>query len=347
MREFSLRNPFFAKEKNLEKKKGFFIILFSMRFLILFFSVALLCKVQLSCAESSPALELPWVTGPLLTPDPFTPGAGHQTYKPYVYWIKRKSVYDQNWDTQPTRHLDALVLEPIFKFGITKRTEIDIVPLAYYKYSQGPHSWELGDLTAFFALQLMEDNRLLNWGPLDVKLRLGVQFPIGKYDRLNSKKYKTDIGGYGSWDPSVALLMGKFFHFDSLHWLTTSWGFVYAFGTPVSIHGISSYGGTRETKGTVYPGNFWVGYLGMQATLTRHFALAFDLEIDHQNKTRFSGKSGGFAPRLPSSNLFIVAPAIEYNLSAREGIIFGPSITVAGRNAPQLISWVLSMNLRR
>jgi hypothetical protein len=318
-----------------------------MRFLILFFFIAILYKAQLDCAESPPALELPWFTDPLLSPTPFTPGAGHHSYHPYVYWTERKGTYDQNWNTQPTRHLDTLTLQPVFKFGITQRTEIDIIPLAYYKYSQGPHSWRWGDLTAFFALQLVEEDKFLNFTWFDVKLRLGVQFPIGKYDKLNPKKYQTDIGGEGSWNPNVGLLMGKFFHFDPIHWLATRWGFVYTFGTPVSVHGISSFGGTQGTRGTVHPGNFWITYLGMEATLTRNWALAFDLEIDHQNKTRFSGKSRGIAPQKPSSDLFVVAPAIEYNLSAREGIIFGPSITIAGRNAPQAISWILSANIRR
>ncbi len=305
----------------------------------------ILLLFTLSLSAETP-LELPWLTGPLIAPTPYTLPKGHLTFQPYVRWTHTKGEYGPQWQPSPVRRIDTLLIQPLTKFGVFEKGEFDILPQLYYSNSEGPSALRLGDLPMSLSYQLAQEDKFLNSTSPDLKLRFDVTFPLGHYNKLNPNKFGVDASGGGSWNPGVTLVLGKFFHFTPIHWLVTRWVFSYAVGTPTFVKGLSTYGGTPKTRGTVYPGNIYAFDLGLEFTLARRVALACDLFYEHANKTRFSGRSGGIAPTLPSGERFLIAPAIEYNHSAQLGWIFGPSIALAGRNSFQEITWIISMTLR-
>jgi hypothetical protein len=137
-------------------------------------------------AEKTVPLEKPWFTGPLLAPTPYTPGAGLQDYQPHVFFENNRDHYNSNWGKEPIRHKDTLTFKPIFKFGITRRTQINVVPELSYKNSEGPNFWRIRDFSVAFYVQALEDNTLVNLGRPDVKIGVHATAPVGKY---NSSPY--------------------------------------------------------------------------------------------------------------------------------------------------------------
>lgn len=297
-------------------------------------------------SHSDQFLELPWFSNPLLTPTPWVVQEGHQSYHPYVYWSQQTKHYDEHWHAHKSTFAESLLLRPVFKWGILPRTELDITPNLWYRHSLGHHTWRLGDVSLSLGYQILHDHRLKNWACPDLRLNVGCILPIGHYDRFNPSKEFVDNAGGGSWQPSLTLLIGKFFHFTQSQWLAIRSSFSYAFATAVSVHGISRYGGTEHTRGTVYPGHSWIASLGMELSVTQKVALACDLTATHTDRSRFSGRSGGMPPKKPSFNELVVAPGIEYNRSSRLGFTVGPAITFAGRNTAKQTAWIASMTLR-
>jgi hypothetical protein len=178
-----------------------------------------------------------------------------------------------------------------------------------------------------------------------VKLRLGVNVPLGKYQKLSPDKQGTDLGGSGNWLPSVGLVFGRLLHFTGIHFLSLRYLIAYGVPLPLGVKGINSYGGAVHTKGTVYPGNVFLNLVGMEFSLTQRWVLACDFQYQHNNKNRFSGHSGGKAPLAPSSEQASIAPALEYNWSNNVGVIGGTWFTLAGRNATKFMQWVIAINI--
>jgi hypothetical protein len=117
----------------------------------------------------------------------------------------------------------------------------------------------------------------------------------------------------------------------------------YQIGTPVSVQGLSVYKGDATTDGVAYPGNFFFADLAFECTLSQNWAFACDLYYQHRNRSRFSGETS-LPVGLPSSAQFSLAPALEYNWSKSVGAIGGIWFSAVGRNNPQFINGIFSIN---
>jgi hypothetical protein len=243
------------------------------------------------------------------------------------------------------------------QFGILPNTEFDLAPQFLYNNHGGQHMWRVSDMPVFLGFQLLRDQPD-RWWPA-IKLRIGAVLPLGKYDKLNPSKLFTDAGGLGDWAPNLALITVKSYHFGGSNYLVWRMSFGYAFTMPISVHGLSAWGGSpslpglKGTNGTVYPGGLFNALQGFEYSLTKNWVLALDIQYLHINRTRFSGRSPTILgrstkPVAPSAEQFNLAPAIEYNFNAHLGIITGPWFSIAGRNHNQtgkFFSWVFALNI--
>jgi hypothetical protein len=84
-------------------------------------------------------------------------------------------------------------------------------------------------------------------------------------------------------------------------------------------------------------------------SLTRSWVLAMDVIYQYSANTRVRGNSpsGGSAFESDSGSGYSVgfAPAIEYNWSARAGVILGVRIISIGRNTSTTVTPALAVNL--
>jgi hypothetical protein len=295
----------------------------------------------------------PWFTGPLLTPAGGVIPYGHQNYEPYFYWTTSKGHYDEHWHSLSAPHFKNFLFQPLFQFGILPATQFDIFPEFIYNNTQGEHAWRVSDIPGSLSFALLRESPH-NSHPA-IRLRFGFNIPVGKYQKLNPLKLGTDDGGTGDWNPAVGIVMGRHIHLKRYHFFAWHTWINYTFTIPVPVHGLSFYGGAptvgpiKGTRGTVYPGSVFLIMQGFEYSLNRNWALALDVVYTHVNRRRFSGYSPlGTKPIAPSSELFTIAPGLEYNFSENVGLIGGPWFSIAGRNrnfSTNFISWIFAINI--
>lgn len=298
--------------------------------------------------------EGPWFTGPLLSGSGHVVPVGHADYEPYLFWAKLPGSYNKHWNfvrTPPT--FRSLISLTALQFGILPATEFDITTQFVYNNHGGQHMWRVSDLPIALGFQLLMDGPD-TWWPA-IKLKVGTVIPIGKYQRLNPHKLFTDAGGTGDWAPDIGLITIKTYHLGGFHYLAWRMTFDFFPTAPIPVHGLSTWGGApsspgiKGTRGTVYPGFFFTALQGFEYSLTHNWVLALDIQYQHVNRNRFSGRSPkGTKPVAPSSEQFDLAPAIEYNFNAHVGIITGPWFSIAGRNNNEtsaFFTWVFAINI--
>lgn len=300
--------------------------------------------------QEEPNQPHPWFTGPLLTPSGHVVPHTHQNFEPYIYWTQAKGTYDSHWKSHSAPIFNNVLNQNTIQLGVLPDTEFDLAPQFTYNATKGQHMWRVSDIPIVLAFQLLYDH-VDNWSP-GIKLRIGANVPLGKYDRLNPKKLGTDSGGIGTWYPSAGVILTRLLHVTGIQYLSWRLFLNYSIGTPVNVKNASVYGGApslpgiKGTRGTVYPGNIFLFLGGFEYSLSQNWALAIDIQYQHTNKNRFSGRSPlGTKPIAPSKELFALAPAIEYNWSQTMGVIAGPWFTIAGRNSQKFISYVVALNI--
>jgi len=314
-----------------------------------FFFFLFCLPFQLFSVSVPESLQGPWLTGPLLAPSGHAIPYHHTNYEPYFYWTEIHGRYDKNWEGHSRPTFTQAIIQPTFQWGILPRVEFDIAPTVLWNHTQGQSKWCLADNPIVFGIQLLNDQPG-KWWPA-IKWKLAFFIPTGKYQRLDPKKKRTDLGGTGSLMPGTALVFSRLFHFSGAHYLAARYYIAYFMPTPVHVKGFNAYGGAKHTHGTAYPGNMFLTILGLEYTLNKNWVLASDIQYQHFNKTRFSGRHGkdtaGQRAKVggPSQEQISIAPAIEYNWNEWAGVIGGAWFTIAGRNSVQFLSWVFAINI--
>jgi len=110
------------------------------------------------------------------------------------------------------------------------------------------------------------------------------------------------------------------------------------------------YGTPVGFQGEAWPGESAFGDLGLEYSLSRHWVLACDLWAERDAATgvggvvRASGPPARYASNTGVGRVLYVAPALEYNWSARLGVIFGVRVTAAGRNQTATVTPVAALS---
>jgi len=291
----------------------------------------------------------PWLTGPLLTPSGHVVPEGHWNIEPYEFVNTLYGVYNHRWHAHAIPHnvYSASTQLPI-KYGLGHRLDFAFTPAFSWNHTHGASHWVLNDMGFGLDVQILDDKKE-KWWP-SIKLALLGNFPFGKFQHLEADGKRTDIGGTGSWLPTIGLVMSQLYWWGGHIFFAARMNWQYTFPTPVHVRGFNTYGGGRHTCGKVYPGQILVGQFGFELTLSQRWALAGDVQYQHINKTRFKGQKGtteGVPNTVgpPSSDQWSLAPAIEYDWNAYVGIIAGVWFTIAARNSPQFANAVVAINI--
>lgn len=291
---------------------------------------------------SSPVI--PWFTGPLLTPSAHVIPQGHLNVEPYQYFTTEYGFFDKNWAPHSAPNFYTAQTQIPFQYGFANNFDFSVTPNAFWKHTKGASQWSFGDATFQIDYQLLNDTPG-SWWPA-IRLTAYLNIPFGKYQKLKASNYGTDISGSGAWLPSAGLSMSRLFSFKNNHFLGARFFFGYTPTVPVHVKGVNAYGGGKGTRGVAYAGNSFQGLIGLEYNLTQRWTLALDIDYEHNNKTRFKGKT--LAPMgSPSSEQLSLAPAIEYNWSGYVGLIAGCWFTVLGRNSSEFASGIVAINIYR
>lgn len=290
----------------------------------------------------------PWFTGPILAPAGHTIPRGHSNLEIYGFDTIANGVFDKNWHFIHTPRSESIVGNPIFSHGLTDRIDVQYGIPYVYNRNQGASAQGIGDASAILGYQVLEQKKSM-WVP-DLRLTIQEVIPTGKFETLNPLNNGTDATGLGSYQTGVAL---NFQHLVTLknHYFRSRLSLNYLAPSRVSIHGLSSFGGTTQTRGSIDPGDLFTADVAGEFTLNQNWVAVMEAYYATRAATHFNGFIGNNALGMPAGighgdiEEITLAPAIEYNFSGNVGIIAGPWFTVAGRETTNFIAYVLALNV--
>lgn len=304
-------------------------------------------------AAPQEALDEAWWTGPLLAPNAGTLPQGHWLLEPYVYDLMPYGHFDQNGTLRSTSAAHDIGTQGYIEYGLVDRLTLGLIPrIGFHESSAGQDSsgFTVGDTSLQAAFGLTQYHQG-SWIPATA-LVIGETFPTGKYDRLSGRTdgalgsgaYSTTVSFYSQsyfWMPNGRILRGRL----DVSYQVSQWA---------SVHNQSVYGTSDGFNGRAHPGPSFVGDLAFEYSISQQWVLATDVDWEHDGNTRLEG---GYVPTLTSGlpsyfvqdsgsdDLLYVAPAVEYNWSARMGVIAGARVAAAGRNVSATVTPVAAINM--
>lgn len=299
------------------------------------------------------SLEDAWWTGPLLAPSAGTLPQGHWLFEPYVFDVISYGHFDRNGTLHSTGAAHEFGNQSYIEYGLVDRFTLGLIPrLGFHESSAGQDSagFEVGDVTLQGAYGLTQFHQG-SWVPATA-LVIGETFPTGKYDHLSGQ---TDGAlGSGAYSTTISLYSQTYFWMPNGRILRTRLDLSYQVSQWASLHGESVYGTLNGFDGRAHPGPSIFGDLAFEYSLTQKWVLATDVWWEHDGNTRVEGAyaTPSISPEQSylvadsgADDLLYVAPAVEYNWSARMGVIAGARVMVLGRNVTATIAPVAAINM--
>ena len=298
------------------------------------------------------ALADAWWTGPLLAPNASAFPRGHMLIEPYVYDEITTGRYDNSGNHRPAPNEHDLGSLTYIIYALTDRLSVGLLPRFGYNEpagAPGNSSPNVGD----FGAQLQYSLTSFHEGsPLPATAVLvGETFPTGRYDHLQRA---SDGFGAGAYTTSLAWYSQDFLWMPNGRILRVRLDLTYTISSSVGVEDASVYGTTAGFRGHAYPGDGASADAAAEYSLTRNWVLATDLIWSHNASTRITGSgdpgtigaNAGFVNlQSGSSEYLAIAPAVEFNWSARMGVIVGARIFIAGRNTTASITPVTAINM--
>jgi hypothetical protein len=295
-------------------------------------------------------LEDAWWTGPLLAPNASTFPRGHALIEPYVFDVITTGRYDSDGNHRPAPAEHDLGSLTYLIYAISDRVAVGLLPRFGYNEPAGepssssPQAGDFGAQVQYGLTSFHEGS----WVPATAVV-LGETFPTGRYDRLSRA---SDGLGAGVYTTSLAWYSQDYLWLPNGRLLRVRLDLTYTVSGGASVEDASVYGTTAGFRGHAYPGDGATVDTAAEYSVTRNWVLAADLIYQHDGSTRVTGSepatagAPGFVNlESGASDYLAVAPAVEFNWSARAGVIVGARIFVAGRNTTASVTPVAAVNL--
>jgi hypothetical protein len=284
----------------------------------------------------------------MLAPNATTLPPGHILVEPYLYDVITEGFYNSSGKRVSALHENGFGNLTYFNYGLINKLTVGLIPIfGYNEVSNGPSSAGVGvgDLTvqAQYRLHLFHEGSWLPTTSINVQETL----PTGRYDRLGDRP--SDAFGAGAFTTTVSLYTQTFFWVPNGRILRARFNVEPAFSRNVNVQDVSVYGTTAGFRGHAKPGSSVLLDLAAEYSLTRHWVLATDITYRHQGNTPVRGHNIGSPAVLVllnsgSSDSFGLAPAIEYNLNSKLGILLGTRLFPWGRNTGYSITPAVAVN---
>jgi hypothetical protein len=292
------------------------------------------------------SLDDAWWTGPLLAPNASTMPQGHVLVEPYLYDVITQGFYNSAGTRVSAPHQNGYGSLTYINYGLVNKFTVGVIPtFGYNEPGNGLGSGGVGDLMvqAQYRLHLFHEG---GWLPT-TSVNMQETLPTGKYDQLN---HPSDGFGAGAYTTTLGLYTQTFFWMPTGRILRTRFNVTQALSNSVHVQDASVYGTSQGFRGHANPGATLLVDLAAEYNATRHWVLVMEGVYRHQYSTHVAGYSIA-SPNLPillnsgSSQVFGLAPAIEYNFNNRVGVILGMRLFPAGKNTTDSITPVMAVNI--
>jgi hypothetical protein len=279
----------------------------------------------------------------MLAPSAATLPRGHFLIEPYLY------------DVIAT-HSNGFGSLTYVNYGLVDRVTIGLIPTAgFNKVSNGPSSSGvgLGDLT-FQAQYRLTKFHVGSWIPT-TSVAVQETLPTGKYDRLGDRP--SDGLGSGAHTTTLALYSQTYFWLPNGRILRMRLNVSQGLSNNVNVEDVSVYGTEAGFRGRAKPGSSIFVNASWEYSLTRRWVLALDATYRRNGNTRATGyhiRDPTGAQNPPSiqldsgsSEVFALAPAIEYSWKPNLGVLLGARLIPAGHNRQATITPAVAINFVR
>jgi hypothetical protein len=305
-----------------------------------------------SSSAERQSLDNAWWTGPIVTAGAGTLPQGHALIEPYLFDVVRYARYDVDGRREDAERGHSYGSLTYMLYGVTDKFTAGLIPtFGYNDASNGPDSSaiQVGDLAIqgqYRLSQFREGGRVPT-----TSLVVQETLPTGKYDRLGS--HPNDGFGAGAYTTMIALYSQYYFWMPNGRILRARFNVSQAFSNSVDVADVSVYGTGPGFRGHAEPGNQFTINSSFEYSITRNWVFALDLVYQRDGNT---GLHGAYIDPATGAQVSVdedsgsawrvgVAPAIEYNWSARVGLIVGARWFGAGRNTSATITPAIALNM--
>lgn len=287
---------------------------------------------ETAAAGSAPfarqSLEDAWWTGPVVANSPVPMPRGHFYVESYFFDVRS----DGN---------DGFGSQTYLLYGLTDRWTVGLRPsFGYTRLDDGGSSTRIGvgdlALHAQYALTTLDPDKRVP----AIAFAIEESLPIGRYDGLDratngfgNGAYTTTLGVYAQqvfWMPSGRILRGRINIGGSL-------------SSRATVRDLSVYGTSGGFDGTARPGASLSFDNAWEYSLTRNWVLATDFYYRHDEPTSVRDANG--IRRTGAFDTFALVPAVEYNWSARIGVIVGARYIAARGNNPRSLTPIVALSV--
>jgi hypothetical protein len=288
-----------------------------------------------------------WWTGPMLAPNATMLPHGHVLLEPYVFNVISTGSIDASGAHHAAPADQELGSLTYMLYGLTDTVTVGMIPRFFYNEpAAAPNSSgvQVGDLTiqAGYGLTQYQDGSRMP----ALALVIDETLPTGRYDRLSRS---SDGVGAGAYATGISLYSQDYFWMPNGRILRARLDLTYTLSSAPRLEDASVYGTAYGFRGHAYPGDGYTVDAAAEYSLTRSWVLAMDVVYQYNAHTRVRGNlpSGGGVFASDSGSAYSVgfAPAIEYNWSARAGVLLGVRIISIGRNTGTTVTPALAVNL--
>lgn len=296
-------------------------------------------QVSVPSSAVRQSLDDAWWTGPMLAPSAATLPRGHLLIEPYLYDVIAS-------------HSNGFGSLTYVNYGLADRVTVGLIPTAgFNKVSNGPSSSRvgLGDLTLQAQCRLTTFH-VGSWIPTTA-VSVQETLPTGRYDRLGDRP--SDGLGNGAYSTTLALYSQTYLWLPSGRILRMRLNVSQSVSNSVKVEEVSVYGTEAGFRGNAKPGSSFLVNASWEYSLTRKWVLALDATYRHNRKTRATGyirDPNSLHPPIGiqldsgSSEVFALAPAIEYSWKPTLGVLLGTRVIPATHNTHASITPALAIN---
>ena len=263
-------------------------------------------------------------TGPLLASNAETLPQGHFYIEPYFFDVISGGKHHPG-------------SSGYYQYGLADNLTVGFQPNFAFGTESPNRRPAIGDF------KLLSQLRLTHFTPEhrvpSVSVVLQEVLPTGKHDRLGPRE---DGHGSGSFATEVGVNVQYLFLLKNDRLLRARFNFLQRFPHGSDIADRSVFGTGIGFRGHAKPGSTTTFIGAVEYSVTREWALAFDVTRESTTKTKVRGCYGSGAPLVeqtfPSSHYVSFAPAVEHNWSDRAGAIFGVWVIPKGHNTPASVT---------
>lgn len=294
-----------------------------------------------------------WWTGSLLSATSDTMPVGHWLVEPYVVDARSVGYLDGTGRYHPSPPYERMTTAAYVMYGLADGVSIGMQPrfeLCTHEAGVGNAGPAPGDQTAMLQIRLLK-RHAHDWRP-SVSVVLGENFPTGHFDHLAPGA--VDGTGSGALSTTVSLYAQSLFDSVAGHPMRARINLSYTRSGSAAISDVSVYDTPGGFHGRVRPGSSAVNLAAIEYSFTQHWVFALDVVHETHARSVAMGTLLGAnesAPAIPysivqdSSADWAGAPALEYNLNSRFGLIAGVKRTFSGHNSALTTAPAVAFNM--